>query len=174
MGSAHPLNAPYQAFPTADGWINVGAANQTNWERLIDVLGAPELNDDARFHTNAQRMAHLAELCSLLETYFRKDATDAWIARLEAAGVPAGRVLSIAEMHAHPQAVARDMVVRTEHATAGAVAAIGPPVKFDGASPHCSRPAPLLGQHTREVLSETGYTTDEIDALIETGAAVAG
>ena len=173
MGSAHPLNAPYQAFETADGWINVGAANQTNWERLIDVLGAREVNEDKRFSSNAKRMANLPALCAELETYFRRDGADAWIARLEAAGVPAGRILSIAEMHAHPQTRARNMVVESEHARAGLVKALGAPVKFGDSPAGRSRPAPMLGEHTREILSEIGYAAGEIETLIEAGAAVA-
>ena len=72
LGSAHPLNAPYQAFATADGYINIGAANQRNWLRLLDVIHAPELNDDPRFIDNANRMAHLDDLVDVLNGYFRK------------------------------------------------------------------------------------------------------
>ena len=173
MGSGHPLNAPYQSFATADGWINVGAANQANWERMLVVLGAPELAVDQRFSSNDHRMANLEELCAVLEGHFRTRKTDDWIGRFEAAGVPAGPILDIQQMHAHPQAVAREMLVETTHAKAGPVKSIGAPVKFHGTSSAASRPAPVLGQHTREVLAEAGYAASEIETMIATGAAVA-
>ena len=173
MGSAHPLNAPYQAFRTADGWVNLGAANQANWERMLKVIGAPELNADARFASNRDRMANREGLAETLDAYFAKRTTAEWIAALEAVGVPAGPVLSIAEMHAHQQTAARDMVIETEHPHAGRVKAIGMPVKFSGAPGGRSRPAPLYGEHSREVLAEHGYTADEIGRLISGGAVVA-
>jgi crotonobetainyl-CoA:carnitine CoA-transferase CaiB-like acyl-CoA transferase len=170
MGSAHPLNAPYQAFRTADGWVNLGAANQANWERMLKVIDAPELNDDPRFSSNRNRMENREALAEILDGFFAKRTTAAWIAALEAAGVPAGPVLSIAEMQVHPQTLARGMVIETEHPVAGRVKAIGSPVKF-GAGPHgASRPAPVYGQHTREVLAEHAYTADEIERLISIGA----
>jgi len=95
MGSAHPLNGPYQAFETADGWINVGAANQRNWLRFLDVIGAPELNDDPRFASNHDRMQHLAELEEILNGYLRHEPSAVWLQRMEEAGLPAGPVLDI-------------------------------------------------------------------------------
>ncbi len=172
MGSAHPLNAPYQAFETADGWINIGAANQANWERLIAVLGAPELNDDLRFSSNAARMAHLDELSETLNAMFRARITDEWLELLDAAGVPAGPVLSITEMHADPQTRAREMVVATQHPVAGEVETIGLPVKFSATPGGVRRHAPTLGMHTREVLAELGYETGDIERLVASGAAI--
>ncbi len=170
MGSAHPLNAPYQAFATADGWITVGAANQPNWLRLLDVMGAQHLAADPRFATNADRMAHLQALADALAPLFRARSSADWLARLAAAGVPAGPVLDVKEMHAHEQTMARRMIVETSHPTAGVVKAIGPPVKFSETSASIRRPAPLYGQHTREVLREHGFTEAEIDDLAAAGA----
>ncbi len=170
MGSAHPLNAPYQAFRTADGWVNLGAANQANWERMLTVIGVPELNDDARFASNRARMANREVLAEILDGYFVYRSTAEWIAALETVGVPAGPVLSIAEMHAHPQTAARGMVVETDHPRAGRVKAIGMPVKFSGTISSKPSPAPLYGEHSREVLTEHGYTAAEIEQLISTGA----
>ena len=115
MGTAHPLNAPYQAFPTSDGWITVGAANQGNWLRLLDALEAPQLRDDPRFSTNADRMRNLEALTATLTPLFQRGSSANWLRRLEQAGVPAGPVLDIAQMHADPQALAREMIVETEH-----------------------------------------------------------
>ena len=158
MGSAHPLNAPYQAFATSDGWLNVGAANQKNWERLVGAVGAPELLDDPRFSSNRRRMENLAELVGALAPVFRSRPTGEWLNLLEEAEVPAGPVLSISAMHADPQTVARGMVVEVDHPVAGATRAIGLPIKFSGTPGAVHRPAPLLGQHTSEVLAELGYT----------------
>ena len=172
MGSAHPLNAPYQAFRTADGWINIGAANQTNWERLVQIIGAPELNDDPRFSMNTGRMANLEALTETLNTIFCQKTTDEWLKQLEDGGFPAGPVLSIAEMHADPQTRAREMVIATDHPVAGPVETLGLPVKFADTPRGIRRPAPTLGQHTREVLAEYGY--DEVAAEGFIAAGVAG
>jgi crotonobetainyl-CoA:carnitine CoA-transferase CaiB-like acyl-CoA transferase len=174
MGSAHPLNAPYQAFATADGWLNIGAANQSNWERFLGVIGAPALADDPRFKHNAGRMANLALLVETLAPYFKRRTTADWLARFEQAGVPAGPVLSIMDMHADPQALARGMVIETEHPRAGRTKAIGLPIKLSETPGGIRRPAPLFGQHTREVLGEAGYAPAEIEALTRSGAVVCG
>jgi crotonobetainyl-CoA:carnitine CoA-transferase CaiB-like acyl-CoA transferase len=173
MGSAHPLNAPYQSFRTADGWINVGAANQRNWHRLLDVIGAPELDDDLRFATNRDRIENLPTLVGLLEDHLKTRTTEDWLARMEAAGLPAGPVLSITEMHRDPQAIARSMIVETEHPVAGSVKTIGTPVKFGATPGGVTRPAPTLGQHGREILAEHGYAEDRISALEAEGALIA-
>ncbi|MEX0758077.1 MAG: CoA transferase, partial [Tistlia sp.] len=170
MGSAHPLNAPYQAFEASDGWIVVGGANETNWRRLVELLGVPELAADPRFETNAQRMAHLGELEAALNEQFRKRSAEDWLAALEAAGVPAGPVYDIAEMHRDPQILARDMVVEVEHSTLGPVKTLGLPIKFSDTPGGPRWGAPLLGQDTRAVLLEHGYAEAEIDALAQAGA----
>src|SRR6185369_9668034 len=174
MGSAHPLNAPYQAFATADGWINIGAANQANWDRFTRVIGAPQLRDDPRFKDNRGRMANLALLVETLAPYLAKRTSADWLARFEEAGLPAGPVLSVSEMHADPQAQARAMVVETTHPKAGRTKAIGLPIKLSETPGGICRPAPVFGQHTREVLEETGYSASEISDLAASGAVVCG
>lgn len=135
VGSAHPLNAPYQAFETRDGWINVGAANQQNWLRLLQVIEAPELDADPRFGSNRDRMQNLPALVKILNGHLRGRDTADWLARMEAAGLPAGPVLTIPEMQSDPQALARDMIVETDHPRAGRVKGIGHPVKYSGETP---------------------------------------
>jgi crotonobetainyl-CoA:carnitine CoA-transferase CaiB-like acyl-CoA transferase len=170
LGSAHPLSAPYQAFETSDGWINLGASNQKIWQQFVAVLGAPQLAEDPRFRTNADRMGHLPDLVAALTPYFKTRTTAEWLAILEQAGVPAGPVLSVTEMHAHPQTIARNMVPEVTHPVAGTVKTIGLPVKFSATPGAVTRPGPLFGQHTREVLAEAGLTADDIEALIASGA----
>ena len=173
MGSAHPLNAPYQAFRTADGWITVGAANQANWERTTQVIGAPELADDPRFRDNARRQENLPVLVEELERRFAERSSTVWLERLEAAGVPAGPVLDIREVHHDPQTLARDMVVKVPHSRLGQVETLGLPVKFSETPGAVVVGAPLYGEHTREVLAEFGYGEAEIDRLVDAGAVIA-
>ncbi|MGF1445991.1 MAG: CaiB/BaiF CoA transferase family protein [Pikeienuella sp.] len=173
MGSAHPLNAPYQAFETADGWICVGAANQANWERLIALIGAEALGADPRFATNADRMAHRGALETALNAIFRERSTADWLALLADGGMPAGPVNAIDEMHADPQTRAREMVVAVDHPVAGQVETLGLPVKFSDSPGAVAGPAPVLGQHTRQVLAELGYTSAQIETLVAEGAAIA-
>lgn len=172
LGSAHPLNAPYQAFQTSDGWINVGAANQSNWLRFLGVIGAPELNDDARFASNAERIRNLPALVDILNGYLSKETTETWLDRMEKAALPAGPVNDILQMHADPQARARDMIVELDHPTAGKVETLGHPVKFSRTPGSVERASPLLGEHTREVLRELGFDSSEIDALIKSQAVI--
>ncbi len=172
MGSAHPLNAPYQSFETQDGMINIGAANQTNWERLLRVLEAEELNEDPRFSTNAGRITHLEPLVEALSEKLKTRKSKDWLDRLDAVGVPAGPVLSIQEMHNDPQTLARDMVTETEHPIAGWVKTLGLPVKFSKTPGSVTSPAPLLGQHSQDVLLEAGYTEAEIKQFVSEGAVV--
>ena len=169
MGSAHPLNAPYQAFATADGWITIGAANQRNWEKLLDVLGAPQLQQDGRFASNDARMRNLSALQESLAEYFSKRGSEDWLQRLEQAGVPAGPILGIAEVHRDPQALARAMVQTVQHPVAGEVQTLGHPVKYSRTPASIRRAAPVYGQHGREVLAEIGYKDSEIDELLAQG-----
>lgn len=169
MGSAHPLNAPYQSIATKDGWINVGAANQANWLRLLDVVDAQHLADDARFSTNQQRMAYRPELIQALEVIFVTRTTDEWVTILNDAGFPAGPLLNVAEMHKDPQALSRNMIVDVEHAVAGNVKTLGAPVKFHGTPGGVRQGAPLIGQHSREVLREAGYSAEAIQSLVDAG-----
>jgi crotonobetainyl-CoA:carnitine CoA-transferase CaiB-like acyl-CoA transferase len=168
-GSAHILTAPYQAFEASDGWINIGGANQANWERIAEVLGHPEWREDPRFVTNSDRMAHRVELVALMNAVLRKRTRAQWQAAFDAAGVPAGPVHTVGEALSHPQTLARGMVVEVEHPQAGLTRAIGCPIHFSATPTQITRPAPLLGQHTRELLQEHGYSPDDIDALIEQG-----
>ena len=169
-GSAHILTAPYQAFPTADGWINVGGANQSNWERIAKAIGREDLVADPRFRTNADRMKHLAELTPLVAERMKTRPSADWIREFEAMGIPVGPINRIGDMLADPQVAARDMVVDLVHPVAGPTKALGMPVKFSDTPCAVTRASPLLGQHTDEILSSLGYSAGEIDALCACGA----
>jgi crotonobetainyl-CoA:carnitine CoA-transferase CaiB-like acyl-CoA transferase len=173
MGSAHPLNAPYQAFEASDGWIVVGGANQRNWLRTLEALEAPELADDPRFVSGANRMANLKQLEAELSERFRTKPSGHWLAALEEKGVPCGPVYDTLQALADPQTLAREMVVEVEHSTLGPVKTVGLPVKFSHTPGKVRTGAPLYGEHTRDVLREHGFADAEIDALEQEGAIVA-
>jgi crotonobetainyl-CoA:carnitine CoA-transferase CaiB-like acyl-CoA transferase len=173
LGSAHPLNAPYQAFQTTDGWIVVGGANQRAWQRLVEALGVPELADDPRFRNNPDRMKNLDALVAALQPHFVCRSSHEWLVRLEAAGVPAGPVNDIAQMHADPQVRSRGMVVDVEHQALGTIRTLGLPVKFSKSPGGPRHAAPVYGQHSREILSQHGFAGAEIEDLIASGAVVA-
>jgi crotonobetainyl-CoA:carnitine CoA-transferase CaiB-like acyl-CoA transferase len=168
-GSAHLLTAPYQAFRARDGWINIGGANQANWERIADVLGHPEWRDDPRFATNSDRMRNLDALTEAMNGVLATRGKDEWIAAFDAAGVPVGPVNTIGEALSHPQVAARNMVVDLVHPQAGPTKALGCPIHFSNTPTRIDRPAPMLGEHTRELLREYGYSDGEIDGFFAAG-----
>jgi crotonobetainyl-CoA:carnitine CoA-transferase CaiB-like acyl-CoA transferase len=169
IGSAHILTAPYQAFAASDGFVNIGGANQANWERIADVLGHGEWRSDPRFATNAARMENREALEAMMNAVLVTRTRDEWIAAFDAAGVPAGPVHSLAEALTHPQTLARGMVADLVHPEAGATRAIGCPIHFSLTPTRIDRPAPLLGEHTRELLRDHGYADAEIAAFIAAG-----
>jgi len=165
LGSAHRLTAPYQALRTADGHLTVAGNTQLQWEKLCAVIGREELVADARFATNADRMANRPELVAELEAALAADGTDAWVARLEEAGIAAGPIHDYAEVFADPHTAAREMAVEMQHPEEGTVRGLGIPVKLSDTPGSVRRAAPLLGEHTEEVLLEAGLTREEIGAL---------
>ena len=168
-GSAHQLSAPYQAFPTSDGYLTIGGANQSNWERLCSAVGREELLSDPRFASNAGRMANRSALEQTLSETLMTRTTAHWIQVLDCAGVPCGPINDMAQVYADPQVVARDMVVEIDHPAAGLIRNIGIPIKFSETPGTVRRPPPRLGEHTQEVLLEFEYTVDEIETLEHRG-----
>ncbi len=165
MGTAHPLDAPYQAYQAKDGWLTLGTASEAQWRGLLDVLGLPELAGDARFVDTASRMNHRFELEALFNERFRTRPRAEWLESLDDAGIPSGPVLEIGEMHDDPQVRAREMVVAAPHSTLGDVETIGCPMKFSGTPAVVRKGAPLLGEDTRDILRGCGYDDAEIDRL---------
>jgi len=165
MGSAHPVAAPYQAIPTQDGWINIGAVSQATWVGMTRVLQLEHLLEDERFASNRERMANRDLLISIISEAMRSNTTDYWVEKFEQAGVPAGPVRKIKDMLEDPQTLARDMVIEVDHPVAGQVQALGLPIKFSHGNGVTRRGAPQYGEHTAEVLQELGYSSDDIAAL---------
>lgn len=165
MGSAHPVAAPYQAIPTQDGWINIGAVSQATWVGMTRVLQLEHLLEDERFASNRERMANRDLLISIISEAMRSNTTDYWVEKFEQAGVPAGPVRKIKDMLEDPQTLARDMVIEVDHPIAGQVQALGLPIKFSHGNGVTRRGAPQYGEHTAEVLQELGYSSEDIAAL---------
>lgn len=173
MGSAHPLDAPYQAFEASDAWLVVGAANQQNWLRMLSAIERPEMNDDARFADNAARVVNLDALVDVLAPIFRTRTRTEWLDRMEAAGVPAAPVMDVAEMHADPHARSRGMVASIDHPTLGAIGTLGCPIRLSATPAELGHAAPSLGADTWAALAEAGCSTAEIEALLAEGAVFA-
>jgi crotonobetainyl-CoA:carnitine CoA-transferase CaiB-like acyl-CoA transferase len=169
-GTRHRRSTPYQAYRTADGYVTIGANNQRLWERLVtQVLDRPEWLEDPRFATLTDRIDHIDELEREIEALTSQRTTDDWIMVLDKAGVPGGPVLTYDEALADPHVQARDMVVEVEHPIIGPMRTIGPPARFSGLDFTVRGPAPWLGQHTTDVLRESGIEDEEIERLYADG-----
>ena len=173
LGSAHRLSAPYQALKTADGHLNIGAPNQSNWTRMCKSIGRDDLLEDARYSDNAGRLLNRESLESDLEETFGTRSTSDWCDILEKAGVPAGPIYNMEQVWQDEQVQAREMDVALQHPLVGETRNIGLAAKLYGSPGKIHSPAPLMGQHTREVLTESGFTETEIENLISSGAAEA-
>jgi crotonobetainyl-CoA:carnitine CoA-transferase CaiB-like acyl-CoA transferase len=169
LGSAHRLTAPYQAVRAADGYFTVGANNDKLFEALCRAIARPDLLEEPRFATRGLRMDNRAALIEAIEKTTAAEARAHWLARLDREGVPSGPINNYAEALLDPHAVARQMVVDLMHPGAGPIKALGLPVKLSETPGAVDRPAPLLGQHTAEILTELGYTDAEQRALAATG-----
>jgi crotonobetainyl-CoA:carnitine CoA-transferase CaiB-like acyl-CoA transferase len=170
LGSAHRLSAPYQAIRASDGYLNIGANTDKLFEAFCRAIGRTDLALDPRFAARSARMDNRPALIEAIEKTTAGDTRAHWLARLDEAGVPAGPINTYAEALADPHALARDMIVDLVHPGAGPIKALGIPVKLSDTPGAVDRPAPLLGQHTAEILTELGYTDAEQHALRESGA----
>jgi crotonobetainyl-CoA:carnitine CoA-transferase CaiB-like acyl-CoA transferase len=170
LGSAHRMNAPYQAIECADGYITIGAANERLFRRLADVLGHPEWRTTPAFADNAARVRNRAALAALITSTLRERPRAHWLALLEANDIPCGAINDYSEVFADPQIAAREMAVTVQHPTLGAITTLGSPIKMSATPPDVSRRAPLLGEHTREVLRAAGYSDSDVDAFAQMGA----
>lgn len=151
-GNFHSTIAPYGTFQAKDGAMNIAVASDDQYSRFCRVLEAPELAEDERFRTNADRQARREELTAEVERHLKERTREEWLPRLMEAAIPAGPILTVAEAFQSP--LAEDMKVAVEHPAAGRVQQVSPPIRFDGRRPPIRRPPPLLGEHTDEVLKE--------------------
>lgn len=172
LGTSHALIAPYQVFQCRDRGLAIGGANPNAWRRICAVLGHPEWQDDARFATPQSRVRHRAELEALIEAELAEHTADHWTAVFDAAGVPVGPVNTPGQALEHEQTRAVGMVVDVDDGAGGTMRSLGSPVTLAGHhGAHAVSAAPRVGQHTREVLAEAGFSGADIDGLIAEGVA---
>jgi formyl-CoA transferase len=167
LGSAHRMSAPYQAFHCADGFITIGGANDRSFRRLCEVLGHSEWADAPEFKTDGDRIRNREELAGRIESITRTRPRNYWLARFDERGIPCGPINNYAEVFRDPQVLARELVVDVEHPALGRIKTLGSPIKLSATPPEVRRRAPLLGEHTREVLTEAGFNDEEIRTLIK-------
>jgi crotonobetainyl-CoA:carnitine CoA-transferase CaiB-like acyl-CoA transferase len=156
LGQAHRGSAPYQLFPTSDGYVTVGGAQDNFWRGTCKILGCEQLVEDPKFKSKAERVANNKELVSELEVFFRRQTTSKLCKAFDEAGIPAGPVMNHVEVYNDPQTLAREMVVQVEHSKLGQMKTIGIPVKLSDTPGKITRSAPLLGEHNSEVLKDWG------------------
>src|SRR6266404_634091 len=168
-GSRHPLAAPYEALKTGDGWIVVGVNNQNLWRRFCDAIGHAELHADARFGDPLSRVMNRAELKAAIEAHLSTDTTAAWLEKLLAQGIPCGPINTIDQALADPQVHARGVVVRVAGRDF-----IGSPIHMSRTPPSLRRGPAEIGEHSREVLMEAGFSADEVTDLLASGALAQG
>jgi crotonobetainyl-CoA:carnitine CoA-transferase CaiB-like acyl-CoA transferase len=166
-GNAHPNIVPYQDFETSSGRIAVAAANDGLFRALCAVLGVEELGSDDRFATNSARVERREELIPLLAERFRERSAEDWLAALDTAGVPSGKVRSVPDALAAAAAAGRPATLTVDHPSAGPLELVASPIW--GATRADATPPPLLGEHTAEVLAELGRTPEEVEALVARG-----
>ena len=167
-GNAHPSIVPYEVFRAADAYLALGVANNSLWERCCAALERPELARDPRWDTEARRVQHRDTLIPLLNEILGARTADEWLKRLEAAGVPAGRIRSVPEVCASEHLKARGMIVTLPHPRAGQVTVMGVPIRLHATPGRAAAPPPLLGQHTEPVLRRVlGLRRAEIARLRE-------
>ncbi|MCA8923541.1 MAG: CoA transferase [Planctomycetes bacterium] len=170
LGNAHPSIVPYQAFATADGWVNVGVANDTLWTRFCEALERPSLAANPDFASNRQRVERRVELVALLSEVLAAKPTAHWVAALREAGVPVGEIRDVPAALEDARTDARGMVCQVEHPEAGTLTMVGNAVKLESVGMHPSyAPPPRLGEHSREILEAAGFRGEEIDALQAAG-----
>ena len=170
LGSAHRMNAPYQAIRCADGYLTIGAANDRTFRRLCEALGHPEWADDPEYRDDTHRIRNREALAARIEAVLAARPRSHWLERLEARGVPCGPINDYAEVMADPHVRARELVVETDHPTLGRIPTLGTPIKLSETPLAPGRPAPRLGEHTDEILGDAGFGAEEIAALRRDGA----
>jgi crotonobetainyl-CoA:carnitine CoA-transferase CaiB-like acyl-CoA transferase len=166
MGTGHPSIVPYQMFEAQDGPMVVAVGNDGQFAKLCALLGVPELARDERFLTNPLRVKHRDALVPRLAEAFAKSPVNEWIDRLTAVGVPCGPLYDIPQVFNDEHVKARGVELRIPHPRAGSVPALANPARLSKTPAAYERPAPRLGEHTREVLaSELGLSAADIDKL---------
>jgi len=171
-GSGHESLCPYQAFNASDGPLLLGIANDNLWQRFCRAIERPELATDPFFATNRARVARFAETVGMIQAIVATRSRDEWIKILTSIGVPCAPINTMRDLLDHPHTAARGIIIDYEHPQLGALKTVAQPIVFDGEERKVTRPPPLHGQHSREILAEIGYSTEAIDRLARDGMVV--
>ena len=169
LGSAHRMSAPYQAIRCADGFITLGAANDRLFNRLCNVLEHPEWLEQPNYASDTTRVKNRLALATAIEAITSKRPCQHWLELFEQNEIPCGPINDYAEVARDPHLRSREMIVETDHPTFGKIKTLGSPIKFSETPTQPNRPAPLLGEHTNEVLREHGYNAKQIAKLQRDG-----
>jgi crotonobetainyl-CoA:carnitine CoA-transferase CaiB-like acyl-CoA transferase len=166
FGNGHPSIVPYTAYPTADDMVAVAVGNDAQFAKFAAALGKPAWSSDPRYAKNPDRVANREMLDGMIGEVLANEGAEAWLAKLTAAGIPCGRINSVAQALDSEHAAARDMVRSVKHPTAGELKMLGIPFRFSATPASVRRPPPTLGQHTEQVLrDELGLSDERIGAL---------
>jgi CoA:oxalate CoA-transferase len=166
IGNRHPSITPFEAFKAQDGYIIIAVGNDRLWEKFCNLIDRPDMVSDERFATNPKRTQYQRDLKAILDTVFPAKTVAAWIETLEGAGIPCGPINTVDRIVNDPHIKAREMIVETDHPVAGKIKMAGVPIKLSATPGAVETPAPLLGQHTNEILHQLlGLGEQDVAAL---------
>ncbi len=165
LGSGHPVIVPYQAFKAKDSYLNIAVGNDQLWKKFCEVLGLEGMKENPKFKTNAKRVENREEVVGLISEVISTKSSEEWLKILKEAGIPCGPIYTVDQVFSDPQVLHRKMVRECIHPNAGLIRLVGNPVKLSENIEEEFSPPPLLGEHTRRILQDLGYSEEDIVQL---------